>query len=292
MTRKITKAIIPVAGFGTRFLPATKAEPKEMLPIVDKPAVQYLVEEAAASGITDIIFVTGRGKRTIEDHFDVAPGLEQMLEEKGKPESAKIVRDIANLARFAYVRQKYPRGDGDAILTAAHLIGDEPVAVLFGDCIYESKTPALAQLLSAYEQYGAPILGLAEVPKKDVVHFGVVGGQKLGERDWLIERFVEKPKVSEAPSSIVAPGKYIITPAVVRTLRELQQAGNFQGELRLADAFSAMATQKEKLYGRMLEGEWLDCGSKIGFLKATVRFGLLHPETKEEFNVFLKSLTL
>ncbi|TSC57291.1 MAG: Uncharacterized protein Greene041679_355 [Parcubacteria group bacterium Greene0416_79] len=288
--RKITKAIIPVAGLGTRFLPATKAEPKEMLPIVDKPAVQYLVEEASATGITDIIFVTGRGKRTIEDHFDVAPGLERTLEEEGKTEAAKLVRDISNLARFVYVRQKYPRGDGDAILAAAHLIGDEPVAVLFGDCIYESTVPAIAQLLAAYEEYQTPILGLAEVPKKDVVHFGVIGGKKVGKRDWLIERFVEKPKVSEAPSCIVAPGKYLITPEVIRTLEELRTAGDFSGELRLADAFTAMAQRGEKLYGRLLEGEWLDCGSKIGFLKATVRFGLTHAETKAEFKKFLKSL--
>src|SRR3989344_2050361 len=157
MAQKITKAIIPVAGLGTRFLPATKAQPKEMLPIVDKPVVQYLVEEAVVSGITDIIFVTGRDKRTIEDHFDVAPGLERTLEESGKKEAAKLVRDISNLARFAYVRQKYPRGDGDAILTASHLIGDEPVVVIFGDCLYRSDVPPVRQLMDSYEKLQAPI---------------------------------------------------------------------------------------------------------------------------------------
>lgn len=290
MNRKITKAVIPVAGLGTRFLPATKAQPKEMLPIVDKPTVQYLVEEAVASGITDIIFVTGRDKRTIEDHFDVAPGLERTLEENGKKEAAKVVRDISNLARFAYVRQKYPLGDGDAILTASHLIGDEPVVVIFGDCLYRSNVPTVKQIIDSYEKFRAPVLGLAEIPHEEVSRFGVISGKKIDGKHWEIRTFVEKPKVEDAPTNMVVPGKYIITPQVIKVLEDLKHDKFFKGELRLANAFEEMASRGEKLYGRMLDGEWLDTGSKIGFLKATVRFALEHPETKKEFRAFLKSL--
>ena len=286
--KKITKAIIPVAGLGTRFLPATKAEPKEMLPIVDKPVVQYLVEEAVAAGITDIIFVTGRGKRTIEDHFDVAPGLEQTLTEKGKTEAAKLVRDISNLARFAYVRQKYPRGDGDAILTAAHLIGDEPVAVLFGDDLILGETPALTQLMRVYEKYGTSVVALAEVPDEVVSTKGIVKGEKVGGKVMRITETVEKPKLKDAPSNLAVVGKYIITPEVISALKKVKT--NEGDELRLAHALDAVARQGD-VYGVELEGEWLDCGSKIGFLKATVRFDLEHPETKKEFQAFLKALS-
>lgn len=290
--QKITKAIIPVAGLGTRFLPATKAQPKEMLPVVDKPVIQFLVEEAAASGITDVIFVTGREKRTIEDHFDVAPGLERLLLEKKKTDALEVVRRVSNLARFVYVRQKEPKGDGDAILTAEHLIGAEPVVVMFGDCLYSSNVPAVKQLVDAYRQYSAPILGLAEIPREDVSKFGVISGTKLNARDWEIQTFVEKPKVEEAPTNVVVPGKYVITPRVIEVLRELQEDRSFKGELRLASAFEVMAHKGEKLYGRLLEGEWLDCGSKVGYLKATVRFGLEHAETEKEFKRFLKTLKL
>ena len=288
MIQKITKAIIPVAGLGTRFLPATKAEPKEMLPIVDKPAVQYLVEEAVAAGITDIIFVTGRSKRTIEDHFDVAPGLEQALIEKGKVKEAKIVRDIANLARFAYVRQKEPKGDGDAILTAAHLMENEAVAVLFGDDLMLGKTPALKQLVEAYEKHGKSVVGLAQVPDEVVSSKGVVKADKVSGNFYKIHEIVEKPALKDAPSNLAVVGKYIITPDVIRTLRNVKvQEGE---ELRLAHALDVVA-RKGDMYGVELEGEWLDCGSKMGFLKATVRFGLEHAETKKEFKEFLKSLS-
>lgn len=286
----ITKAIIPVAGFGTRFLPATKAQPKEMLAIVDKPAIQFLVEEAAASGIKEIIFVTGKGKRAIEDHFDSSPELEETLEKKGKEELAREIRAISNLAHFTYVRQKEPRGDGDAILTAAHLIDGEPVAVMFGDCVYDSRTPALRQLLDSYEKFQAPIIGLADIPRRDVSKFGVIDGKKLDAVHWKIKTFIEKPKEDEAPTTIVAPGKYVITPEVLKVLGEISANKAFSGELRLANAFEAMLKRGDTLYGRMMEGEWLDCGSKLGFLKATVRFGLLHPETKKDFKTFLRTL--
>ncbi|MDO8620487.1 MAG: UTP--glucose-1-phosphate uridylyltransferase GalU [bacterium] len=289
MIQKITKAIIPVAGLGTRFLPATKAQPKEMLPIVDKPTVQYLVEEAVASGITDIIFVTGREKRSIEDHFDVAPGLERTLEEKGKPESAKLVRDIANLARFAYIRQKYPKGDGDALLTAAHLMENEAVAVLFGDDLILGKTPALRQLITAYEKYGTSIVALAEVPPEVVSSKGIVRADHVEGNIHKIREIVEKPSLKTAPSNLALVGKYIITPEVMSALKKVKAADG--EELRLAHALDVVA-RSGNIFGAQLEGEWLDCGSKVGFLKATVRFGLLHSEAKEEFKVFLKGLTL
>lgn len=286
--QRITKAIIPVAGLGTRFLPATKAQPKEMLPIVDKPAVQYLVEEAVAAGIKDIIFVTGRDKRTIEDHFDVAPGLERTLEEKGKTEAAKLVHGISNLARFAYIRQKYPRGDGDAILTAAHLMENEAVAVLFGDDLILGKTPALKQLVSAYETHGKSVVALAEVPAEVVSFKGIVKAESVGGNVYRIKEIVEKPSLETAPSNLAVVGKYIITPKVVAALGKVKTK---QGEeLRLAHALDAVA-KKGEVYGVKLEGEWLDCGSKLGFLKATVRYGLLHPEVKKEFKEFLKTLS-
>ncbi len=289
MIQKITKAIIPVAGMGTRFLPATKAQPKEMLPVVDKPTVQYLVEEAVAAGITDIIFVTGRDKRTIEDHFDVAPGLERMLEEKGKKDAAKLVHDISNLARFAYVRQKYPKGDGDAILTAAHLIGNEPVAVLFGDDLVLSDTPALKQLMEVYEKYGKSVVALAEVSDEVVPTKGIVKGDRIDDKVLRIRETIEKPKLADAPSNLAVVGKYIITPEVIEALKHVKvKEGE---ELRLAHALDAEA-RKGDVYGAKLEGEWLDCGSKIGFLRATVRYGLLHPETKKELREFLKDLKL
>ncbi len=285
----ITKAIIPVAGLGTRFLPATKAQPKEMLPIVDKPAVQYLVEEAVASGIKDIIFVTGREKRTIEDHFDVATGLERALEEGGKTEAAKLVRDISNLARFAYVRQKYPRGDGDAILTAAHLMENEAVAVLFGDDLILGKTPALKQLVNVYEKYGTSVIALAEVPHNVVSSKGIVKAEHIGGNVYRIKEIVEKPALKDAPSNLAVVGKYIITPEVVAALGKIHAKGG--EELRLAHALDAVAKNGE-VYGVKLEGEWLDCGSKIGFLKATVRFALEHPETRKEFREFLTHLKM
>lgn len=287
--QRITKAIIPVAGLGTRFLPATKAQPKEMLPIVDKPAVQYLVEEAVASGIKDIIFVTGRDKRTIEDHFDVAPGLERTLEEKGKFESAKLVQGISNLARFAYIRQKYPKGDGDALLTAAHLMENESVAVLFGDDLILGKTPALKQLINVYEKYGKSVVALAEVTPEVISSKGIVRAEHIEGNVYKIKEIVEKPALKKAPSNLAVVGKYIITPNIISALSRVK--GKEGEELRLAHALDIVA-RTEEMYGVKLEGEWLDCGSKIGFLKATVRFGLEHAETGSEFKRFLRSLNL
>lgn len=287
--QKITKAIIPVAGMGTRFLPATKAQPKEMLPIIDKPVIQFLAEEAAASGITDITFVTGRSKRAIEDHFDAAPELEMALQNGGKAAALKLVQDISNIASVSYVRQKSPRGDGDAILAASHLVGpDESVGVMFGDDIVAGDVPALKQLMDVYEKYGAPVIALARVPKSEVGAYGVAAVEAIEGNVFKITQFVEKPKPEEAPSDLVAIGKYIITPAVFEELRALDQNG-VAGELRLANALEALA-KKQPIYGVELKGTRYDCGSKIGYLKATVDFALLHPEVKDEFKAYLQSV--
>ena len=283
----IKKAILPVAGFGTRFLPATKAQPKEMLPVVDKPVVQYIVEELVASGIEDIIFVTGRGKRALEDHFDISYELEDTLAQKHKHELMASMRGISSLARFTYVRQKLPKGNGDALLQASHLVGDEPVLVIFGDCLYDSEVPTAKQLLRSYDKYHAPIIGLTEVEKSEVSKFGVVDGKKMPDGHLLITKFVEKPKESEAPSNIVAPGKYIITPEIFRVLESIQKK---DGELGLDDAFNLMLDRGDKIYGLMLEGKWLDTGDKLNFIKATIHMGLKHPEIGEGLREYLQSL--
>ncbi len=289
--RKIKKAIFPVAGFGTRFLPATKAQPKEMLPVVDKPVIQYLVEEAVASGIEEVIFVTGRGKRAIEDHFDVSYELEDTLVEKNKHDLLEAVQKISGLARFSYVRQPVPLGDGHALLQAAHLVDDdESVLVIFGDCIYDSVVPAAKQLIEAYEQFQAPIIGLSEVALEEVSKFGVIGGEQVGEHDWKVTHMVEKPKPEDAPSRAVAVGKYIINREVFETLGSM--ASGKSGEIRLADAFDLMLEKKRPMYGRMLDGVWLDTGDKFNFLQATIHFGLKHPEVGEKLRRYLKSLAL
>jgi UTP--glucose-1-phosphate uridylyltransferase len=287
--QKITKAIIPVAGMGTRFLPATKAQPKEMLPIIDKPVIQFLAEEAAASGITDITFVTGRSKRAIEDHFDAAPELEMALKNGGKEAALKLVQDISKIASISYVRQQSPRGDGDAILAASHLVAaDESVGVMFGDDIVAGDTPALKQLMDVYEKYGAPVIALARVPKSEVSAYGVAAVEPVEGNVFKITKFVEKPTPEEAPSDLVAIGKYIITPAVFEELRALDAAG-VAGELRLANALEALAS-KGPVYGVELKGTRYDCGSKIGYLKATVDFALKHPEVNGEFKEYLKNV--
>lgn len=287
--RKVKKAILPVAGFGTRFLPATKAQPKEMLPVVDKPVIQYLVEEAVASGIEEIIFVTGRGKRAIEDHFDVSYELEDTLVEKNKHDLLEKVQGISNLAKFSYVRQSEPLGDGHALLQAAHLVDDdEPVLVMFGDCIYDSEVPAAAQLIESYHKYQGPIIGMTEVEKSEVSKFGVLAGTPLDESHWQITQMVEKPSVEDAPSNMVAPGKYIITREVFDVLAGMSEGKS--GEIRLADAFDAMLVNERPIYGKKLEGKWLDTGDKFNFLQATIELGLKHPEVGEKLRNYLQNL--
>lgn len=285
---KIKKAILPVAGFGTRFLPATKAQPKEMLPVVDKPVIQYLVEEAVKAGIEEIIFVTGRGSRSIENHFDHSFELEHTLVEKNKNELLKEVRRIDELAKFSYVRQNKPLGDGHAISCASHLIGDEPVLIMFGDSLYDSKVPPAKQLIDVYEKYSDTVIGLAEVEKKDVSQFGVIDGVDLGDDIYEIKGMVEKPKIEDAPSNLVAVGKYIITPEVFKTLNKM--SSDKSGEIRLADAFDIMLGKNRPIYGKKLEGEWLDTGNKFNFIKATIKLGLKNKEIGDKLKKYLKTL--
>lgn len=287
---KIRKAILPVAGFGTRFLPATKAQPKEMLPVVDKPVVQYLVEEAVASGIEEIIFVTGRGKRAIEDHFDVSYELEDTLVEKNKHDLLEKVRKVSNLAKFSYVRQPVPMGDGHALLCAKHLVNEgEAVAVLFGDDIVDYEVPALKQLMNVYEKYQDTVVGLTAVPKEDVSKFGIADALNIGGRTHELKGFVEKPKAEDAPSNLAAVGKYIITWEVLQALEGIK-SGSKDGEVRLADAFIALLGNNRPMYGYELEGERHDCGDKFGFVKATIALGLKHPEIGEKLKNYLRDL--
>ncbi len=285
---KIRKAIIPVAGMGTRFLPAAKAQPKEMLAVVDKPIIQYIVEEAVESGIEEIIFVTAVGKRAIEDHFDRNFELEYRLEQKGKLKELKTISEIGKLAKFAFVRQSKPLGDGHAVLTALPFLDiHEPVAVLFGDDIIESKTPALQQLIDVYEKYNDSVVALQKVPKKIVSQFGVIDGKKLSKTAWEIHRFVEKPTTEEAPSDLIAIGRYILTPSIY-TLLEKQKPGK-DGEIRLAGAFDTLLKDNGVLYGCHFEGTWHNCGNKFGFVKAQIELGLKHPDVGPELKRYLKN---
>ncbi|MFA6194741.1 MAG: UTP--glucose-1-phosphate uridylyltransferase [Patescibacteria group bacterium] len=283
--QKVRKAIFPVAGFGTRFLPATKAQPKEMLTVVDKPVIQYLVEQAVAAGIEEIIFVTGRGKRAIEDHFDYSFELEKTLVEKNKLDLLKKVKEIENLAKFSYVRQPIPLGDGHAVLCAAHLIGeDEAVLVMFGDTLYDAKISPVKQVIDVYEKYGDTVIGLSEVKPEEVSQFGVMGGVDLGDGIYEVREFVEKPKMSEAPSNLVQVGINVITPDVINILKKMKSGKS--GEIRLADAYDEMIQQDKPLYGKKIEGEWLDTGNKFNFLKASIKLGL----KDEEIGVNLQKL--
>lgn len=284
----IKKVIIPVGGFGTRFLPATKAQPKEMLPIVDKPVIQYLVEEAVASGIKEILLVTGKGKRAIEDHFDHAAELESFLESRGKSDLAKSIKHISSLAFFAYVRQKEPRGIGDAILQARSLVGNEPVAVMSGDDIIDADPPALKQMLRVYHKYRAPVVSLLRVPKKDVHKYGIISGKKVADRTWKIDGLVEKPDPAKAPSDLMIVVKYILTPAIFDYLAKTTPAPN--GEIYITDALDKYVKDGGRFYGYEVKGDYYDCGDKMGYMRAVVSFGLKHPDIGKEFRGYLKDL--
>ncbi|MBI4135868.1 UTP--glucose-1-phosphate uridylyltransferase [Candidatus Uhrbacteria bacterium] len=287
---KLRKAIIPVAGLGTRFLPATKAQPKEMLPIVDKPIIQYIVEEAVSSGIEEIIFVTAIGKRAIEDHFDRNFELEYRLEQKKKKKEYEMVSRIGKLARFAFVRQSKPLGDGDAVLAALPFLDShDPVAVLFGDDIVYGKKPALQELLTIHKRYNDPVVALKEVSPEEVTRFGVVGGKKINQSVWEINKIVEKPE-KEAPSNFAIVGKYILTPEVLKILQTTKPGRD--GEIRIANAFEEYLRRNRSLYGGILSGRWYDCGSKLGFLMAQVELGLQHPEISNSFRAYLKKLKI
>ena len=284
---KIKKAIIPAAGLGTRFLPATKAQPKDMLPIVDKPTIQYIVEEAVASGIEDIVIVTGRTKKSIEDHFDKSVELEMELEKHGKDELLEIARSVSEIANIYYIRQKEPKGLGHAVLTAKTFIGDEPFAVLLGDDVITSEVPCLKQMMDMYEQYESTILGVQTVAEDQVNKYGIVQGSQLADRMYTVENMVEKPKIGEAPSNVAVLGRYIITPAIFPLL-EKQEAGA-GGEIQLTDALCKLA-EKEKMYAYDFIGRRYDVGSKIGFLQATVDFALDREDLRDEFMTYLKEV--
>ncbi|TSC69109.1 MAG: UTP--glucose-1-phosphate uridylyltransferase [Parcubacteria group bacterium Gr01-1014_66] len=288
MSSQVTKAIIAVGGFGTRFLPATKAQPKEMLPLVDKPVIQYIVEEAVASGITDIIFVTGRGKRAIEDHFDYAFELEYFLRERGKKDLAEAVHTISSLARFAYIRQGEPKGPGHAILQARHLIGDEPVAILWADDVVDAPVPCLQQLCKVFARYQKPVLALERVPYREVSRYGIVGAKKIDTRTYQVTQMIEKPRREDAPSNLVSIGKYICTPQLLDCLESMKEGPG--GEYFLTGAFQLYLQGGGDLYGYEYEGVRYDCGEKLGFLKAVVHAGMVHPEVGPLFKKYLKEV--
>ncbi|WP_069999324.1 UTP--glucose-1-phosphate uridylyltransferase GalU [Cellulosilyticum sp. I15G10I2] len=284
----IKKAIIPAAGLGTRFLPATKAQPKEMLPIVDKPTIQYIVEEAVASGIQDIIIVTGRTKKAIEDHFDKSVELEMELEKKQDKELLEIAKSVSQIANIYYIRQKEPKGLGHAVLTAKTFIGEEPFAVLLGDDVIDSEKPALKQMIEVYEKYNASVLGVQTVDKKDVNKYGIVDGIQIEDKVYKVNDMVEKPPVDKAPSNVAVLGRYIITPAIFKYL-EKQEIGA-GGEIQLTDALNKLA-KEEPMYAYDFIGKRYDVGNKMGFLQATVEFALKRDELREEFKEYLINIT-
>lgn len=282
---KVRKAIFPVAGLGTRFLPATKSSPKEMLPLIDKPLVQYVVEEAVASGIEQIVFVTGRTKRAIEDHFDISPELENHLEEKGKDATLQEVREIADMVDIFYVRQKKALGLGHAILCARDFIGNEPFAVLLGDDIIDGPKPCLKQLVDIYEERKGSVLALEQVPMEQISSYGCVAVKPLSERVVEVTDMVEKPKREEAPSNLAIIGRYVLTPAIFPILEH--QAPGRGGEIQLTDAIRSLSNI-ESVYGCLFEGLRHDCGDKLGFLKATVDLALKRDEFRDEFTAYLR----
>ena len=286
--KKIRKAVIPAAGFGTRFLPATKATPKEMLPIVDKPTIQYIVEEALQSGIEEILIISGHAKRAIEDHFDTNPGLEMHLESHGQMDLLKMVRSISEI-NIHYIRQKHMRGLGDAILCARSFIDDEPFAVLLGDdVVYNETNPALRQMIDIYNDVGATVLGCQEVPLEKVSAYGIVAGVPVeGKKVLRVTNMIEKPAVEEAPSRTAVLGRYIITPDVFEVLTRTEPGKG--GEIQLTDAIQTMAA-REAVYAYCFEGKRYDVGDKLGFLKATVEYALRRPDLGAKFKDYLKEL--
>jgi len=286
--KKVTKAVFPVAGMGTRFLPATKASPKEMLPIVDKPLIQYAVEEAAAAGITDMIFVTGRSKRTIEDHFDKAYELESELERRGKTQLLEFVHDLLpKHMNCIYIRQSEALGLGHAVLCARPVVGDEPFAVLLADDLLDGDVPVMKQMVDTYDYYRCSVLGVQDVPRADTASYGIVAAQPLAERVERIDAIVEKPQPEVAPSTLAVVGRYVLTARIFDHL-ERQQAGA-GGEIQLTDAISALLTEQQVLAYRY-EGVRYDCGSKLGYLQATVEYALRHAEVGADFAAYLRSL--
>lgn len=287
--KPIRKAVLPAAGLGTRFLPATKASPKEMLPLVDKPLIQYVVEEAVECGITDIIIVTGRGKRAIEDHFDVSFELEATLRDKGKEQMLEDVHRISDLANFCYLRQPEALGLGHAVACARSLVGDEPFAVLLADDIMHHNTSALAQMMKVYDEFGTSVIGLQQVPKEEVVNYGVISPETVREGLHRVVDLVEKPRPEDAPSNLSVIGRYILDPAIFEYLAAIETGAG--GELQLTDALKLML-QGRIIHGVELAGARYDAGSKLGFLMATTALGLDSPELGDRYRAWLKSLDL
>jgi UTP--glucose-1-phosphate uridylyltransferase len=294
MIVKVRKAVFPAAGLGTRFLPATKAMPKEMLPLVDKPLIQYGVEEAMQSGVQNIIIVTGRGKSAIEDHFDVSFELEHLLETRSKKDLLATVRAVSDMIDVSYVRQKEALGLGHAVLRARELVGEEPFAVILSDDVIDAETPCLRQLLDVYEFYSAPVVALMEVPRDSISAYGVVDAEPVAHaggqnRLYRIRNLVEKPKAADAPSNLAIIGRYVLTPEVFRSLDAVEPGSG--GEIQLTDGLKHLLRSRP-IYGYRFEGTRYDAGDKLGFLKATVEFALKRYDLGEAFRTYLKALTL
>lgn len=292
--KRVRKAVLPAAGLGTRFLPATKAQPKEMLTVVDKPQIQYVVEECVASGIEHIIIVTGRGKNSIEDHFDSSPTLERFLEQKGKSEQVEMVRDIGNMVQVSYTRQKEPLGLGHAVLVAKDLVGDEPFAVLLGDVLIPGENPATKQLIDVYGATGIGAIAVEEVPHEKTYLYGIVDGEAapqapFGERLLRVRDLVEKPKIEVAPSNLAITGRYVLPPSIFDCLERTKPGAG--GEIQLTDALRILA-KEQGLWAYIYEGISYDAGDKLGFLKATVELALLNSELGAPFREYLKTLKL
>jgi UTP--glucose-1-phosphate uridylyltransferase len=294
MKMRVRKAVFPAAGLGTRFLPATKAQPKEMLPLVDKPIIQYGVEEALASGCDQIIIITGRGKTAIEDHFDVSYELEKMLEERGKTELLSIVRQISDMIHVAYVRQKEAMGLGHAVLMARELVGNEPFAVLLADDVIDAQKPCLRQMMDVFEESQCSIIATQEVNGPAISSYGVLDAQKIegkfNGRAFDVRSLVEKPKQEEAPSNLAIIGRYILTPTIFETLERTPLGAG--GELQLTDGLRGLLGAGEKIYGYTFEGKRHDAGDKLGFLKATVEFALKRADLGPDFAEYLRALKI
>lgn len=289
-TNKVRKVVIPAAGFGTRFLPATKAQPKEILPIVDKPIIQYVVEQAVEAGITQVVIVTGWHKRSIEDHFDRHFELEARLMESGKKELLEQVKKISNLANFIYVRQKEPLGNGHAVLVAKEVIGDEPFIVMWGDEFFEAQPPAISQLIKVYEDYDSPVIAGVRVDKKDLSKYGIADVTQVRDNVFKINKIVEKPSVQSAPSNLATHGNYLFTPDIFDILESLKPSK--AGEIWIADAIDKLIAKRNVYAVELKNAKYYDCGSKIGYLRAVVDHGLAHPDLNGELREYLKSLDL
>jgi UTP--glucose-1-phosphate uridylyltransferase len=289
MMTPVRKAVFPAAGLGTRFLPATKAQPKEMLPLVDKPIIQYGVEEALASGVDNIILVTGRGKNAIEDHFDVSVELETFLEARGKTELLAEIRKISNLINFSYVRQGEPLGLGHAVLVTRSLVGQEPFAVILGDDVIDAYPPALRQMIDVFQEVNGPVLAIEEVPPADVSSYGIIDAEELRPGVYKIRDLVEKPPRDEAPSNLAIIGRYILTPDIFGALEET--AKDRTGEIQLTNGLRRLLKQRP-IYGCRIDGVRHDTGNKLGFLKAVVYFALRRPDLSDRFREYLQTIDL